>query len=311
MSGGWTVWVLSGLASYVGVSSSAGSSTASSSAASSSGSSSGVFSVVGILGMVSILVGIVAVILISLRAVLGESLIPWPVLVLACTCVALYLIVMYKWRGTGISTPDYQSGHSFVQMVHNTEYGRRYFYFWFRKPLDTSGQCDVYLITNDGTTGLHWTLLVRMGGLRINLPYLSIEINTDDSMKEMIPTMRQFKKLPTAAKFKGSITDRSIKELCKMADMVRSEMGSYNITSSNCQNFCNEVLKRMNLSTQTTTVEGLRKTASTVAVHAAMDVVSTTVIVVTVATAGTSLIVPFLGIAAAGAAGAALYNRLR
>jgi len=288
---GLTGWVLSGLASYVGVSSSA------SSSAAGSGSGSGVL--VGIpVGAVGILIGIVAVILIPLQAIMEVTLIPWPVLVLA-VAASLCLIAMYK----STSTPDYQSGHSFVQMVCNTEYGRRYFCLWFRKLLDTPGRCDVYLITNGGTTGLHWTLLVKMRGSRINLPYLSIEIYTDGSMEKMISTMRQLKKLPTAAKFKGFITNRSIKELCKMADIVQSEMGSYNIKSRNCQNFCNKLLTRMNLPPETTTVQELTETAANSAVAA------TAVLVVTVATAGASpFIIPFLGIAAVCAA---LYNHLR
>ena len=309
--GGWIMagWVLSGLASCVGVSSSASSSAASSSSASSSSSCSSVFSAVGT-AVGTGMGGIVAVILILLmQAILDATLIPWPVLVVSVlvllAMVALCLIVMWK-----VTTPDHQSGHPFVQMVCNTEYGRRYLCLWFRKPLDTPGRYDVYLITNGGNTNLHWTLLVRMRGLRIYLPYLSIEINTDVGMKEMIPIMRQFKdsEPPTTAKSMGSVTDKSIKQLCNLADTVRSEMGSYDITSSNCQDFCNKVLERMNLPTHTTTVQELRETASTAAATGAVTAATATV-VVTIATAGASpFILPFMGIAVACAV---LYNRLR
>ena len=302
-------WVLSGLASCVGVSSSASSSAASSSSASSSSSCSSVFSAVGT--AVGVIVAIILILL--MQAILDATLIPWPVLVVLRLVAALVLLVasirlIMVWIRKG-TTPDHQSGHPFVQMVCNTEYGRRYLCLWFRKPLDTPGRYDVYLITNGGNTSLHWTLLVRMRGLRINLPYLSIEINTDVGMKEMIPIMRQFEELPTIAnaKLKGSVTDRSIKELCNMADTVRSEMGSYDITSSNCQDFCNKVLKRMNLPTHTTTVQELRETASTAAANGAVTAATATV-VVTIATAGASpFILPFIGIAVACAV---LYNRL-
>lgn len=127
--------------------------------------------------------------------------------------------------------------------------------------MDIPGQCRVYLMKRDGGTGLHWALLVKINRSDIHLPYLSIEVNTDEGLNNLIPTMRQFNEIPTSAIPKG-LVDISIKELCQMADTICNNMGNYQLTSRNCQTFCNELLEKVNLPQETTTVEELRNVAN-------------------------------------------------
>lgn len=174
--------------------------------------------------------------------------------------VAASLVVLYIMSTSG-STPDHQSGQPYVQMVSNTEYRHRYFRFCLKKALDIRGRYDVYLVTGGGDLGLHWCLLVKMIRPDLHLPYLSIDLTTDDDWEHFIPTMSQLSELPTSAMSKGFV-DISIKDLCEMADTIRSKMGSFNLASRNCQTFCNELLKEMNLPTETTTIEGFENVAT-------------------------------------------------
>lgn len=167
--------------------------------------------------------------------------------------VAASLVVLYIMSTLG-STPDHQSGQPYVQMVSNTKYGRRNIRLCLKKALDIPGRYDVYLVTGGGDLGLHWCLLVKMIRRDVHLPYLSIDLTTDDDWEHFIPTMSQFSELPTSATSKGFV-DISIKDLCEMADTIRSKMGRFDLTSRNCQTFCNELLKEMNLPTETTTFE--------------------------------------------------------
>ena len=198
------------------------------------------------------ILGVTAIVLLLLP--LKVTLIGVPIIVVASA-------VSYMRKGTCASTPYQQSGQPFVEMMCNTEYRSRYLRFCFRKALDIPGQCHVYLMKRDGGTGLHWALLIKMNRSDIHLPYLSIEVTTDDSFNELIPTMRQFNEFPTSAISKGFV-DISIKELCQMADTICYKMGNYQLTSHNCQTFCNELLEKMNLPQETTTFEELRNVAN-------------------------------------------------
>lgn len=157
-----------------------------------------------------------------------------------------------------------QSGRRFVPMVRNSEYGQRHLRLCFRKPLHIRGNCDVYLMTGQGQTGLHWRLLVRMNELTIALPVLSIEINTPD-LQELIAVIRRYREVPIGAKFKGYVQGISIMDIYELADQVQGEMQKYQLVSRNCQDFCNDVLERLNLPTETTTAGGIKSTVFTTA----------------------------------------------
>lgn len=140
-----------------------------------------------------------------------------------------------------------ESEREFARMVRDTEYGQEAL-------LDTPGNYDVYLMKG-GQSGLHWSLLVRMNNSRKALPFLSIEVNTDATLSKLIPTMRQFENAPEAAKRQGYARNVSLMQLCKLADRVKQRMCIYNLAASNCQDFCNNILKELGFSTHTTTAK--------------------------------------------------------
>lgn len=56
------------------------------------------------------------------------------------------------------------------------------------------------------------------------------------------------------AKIRGTKEDTTIKEVCEIADAVRRGMQYYRLLDNNCQHFCNNVLERLGLETERTTV---------------------------------------------------------
>ena len=106
-----------------------------------------------------------------------------------------------------------------------------------------------------GTKQLHWLLLVKM--FRSKLPYLTLEITTNSDLCELIPTIRTISENETeiGASVKPqdsvtSITDvgsykGTLHDLCQFADKVVEDMKSYNLITSNCQHFCNNLLRKI------------------------------------------------------------------
>ena len=88
----------------------------------------------------------------------------------------------------------------------------------------------------------NWYFLVRTKDS--TLPYISIEIRTTD-LRNLVPFTCEVDSLNAdtssdIGEYKGSLLS-----LCEMADRVVQDMGSYDLLTSNCQTFCNELLKRM------------------------------------------------------------------
>ena len=160
-----------------------------------------------------------------------------------------------------------QSGRRFVQMVRNSEYGQRRLRLCFRKPLHTRGNYDVYLMKGQGQTRLHWRLLVRNSDSRITLPVLSVEINTPD-MRQLTPIIRRFRGVPNGAEYQGCVPGISMMDIYELADQVQLQMKKYELTSSNCQDFCNYILEKLNLPTHTTTAGGIKNAVVSTAVVA-------------------------------------------
>lgn len=53
---------------------------------------------------------------------------------------------------------------------------------------------------------------------------------------------------------RGIKKETTIKEICEIADEVRRGMGRFNMLDNNCQHFCNNVLQRLGLQTERTTI---------------------------------------------------------
>lgn len=105
-----------------------------------------------------------------------------------------------------------------------------------------------------GKEQLHWFLLVKM--FRSKLSYLTLEISTTD-LCDLIPILRSVSSennensksqdlvedpmcITDTGTYKGTLYD-----LCQVADKVVEEMKSYNLVTSNCQHFCNNLLRKI------------------------------------------------------------------
>ena len=146
----------------------------------------------------------------------------------------------------GQQSQDY--GRPFVQMVkENSKYGPM-----FR----VTTQYKVKL--SHGTRrNVHWFLMVKVK--ESDLPYLTIEITTTN-LTDLIPTTRiiepssgcweAFSQRPE----KVGVYNGSLQSLCQEADRVVGEMECYNLLTSNCQHFCNNLLRKIGLRTFPTTI---------------------------------------------------------
>eukprot|EP00731_Ephydatia_muelleri_P003631 Em0001g3631a len=168
-----------------------------------------------------------------------------------CMFVFVY-ICNHKTTGTLASKRNFFSIRSL-----NTEYSRRNLRNCFTRTLDIRGPYNVCL----DNTSYHWILLFKPMDRRLNwLPILSIEITTDDEHKSIIPVMKKYKELPTPVCYKGSV-EISMCELCAIGDRVLSKMESYELTTRNCQTFCNAILVELGLTPERTTVETVKSAA--------------------------------------------------
>ena len=116
----------------------------------------------------------------------------------------------------------------------------------------------------------HWYMLVHCVQEGSDFPYLRLEIVTDGKGK-IIPLTRELKNdgykltgcstltsdgdvsrmcemsLDLSQLEKVGTVRISIEHLCKKAEDVRLEMGEYRMFTSNCQQFCNNVIKALGL----------------------------------------------------------------
>ena len=136
--------------------------------------------------------------------------------------------------GSSSSSSSSSSGttlidESFAKMIQSTEY---------RVLLDAVVTIEVYL----NREGWHWFLLVKMKDTEYK--FVTVEITTSD-MQNLVRTMR-IRESAKGSDFVGDYTG-SFKNLCQIADCVVDDMGSYNLFTSNCQHFCNNLLLRIGL----------------------------------------------------------------
>ncbi len=144
------------------------------------------------------------------------------------------------------SGSNVQDGRPFKEMVKKTAYGNL---------VRVHSNYEVSLVHRQ----LHWLLMVKM--MDSDEPYISMEIVTSN-MFDIIPVMREiqetelgcFGTLFSAAPTKVGIFNGTLIELCGKADTVVKRMDRYNLLTSNCQHFCNNVLQGLGLRTFPTTV---------------------------------------------------------
>ena len=116
----------------------------------------------------------------------------------------------------------------------------------YKEVMDTQANYEVWAVHDD----LHWFLMIKGEGA-FDLPYITIEIITDNFV-DMTPVVRLVRvnhsnrSLPKPEKVgtyggKG----KTLRDLCKNADSVATDMRVYNALNSNCQHFCNNLLKKL------------------------------------------------------------------
>lgn len=127
--------------------------------------------------------------------------------------------------------PAHSHGHPFAEMVkNNPHYGE-----W------SDADKIVYDISLVHCQ-LHWKLLVKKTNSK-QLPFITFEIRTDD-MKNLVPWQDTFSVSSVSASYVGTYVG-TLKSLAQMADAIVEEMQHYDLLTSNCQVFCNKMLKRM------------------------------------------------------------------
>jgi hypothetical protein len=127
-------------------------------------------------------------------------------------------------------------GKSFVEMVNGSDY----------KPvIHTSSSYEVRIINPESA---HWLILVKMKGS--GFPYLTFEITTSNG-SDLLETTRA---VSDESSEEVGDYDGDLYGLCQIADEVVKEMAEYNFFTSNCQQFCNNLLQKMGLPTYPPTI---------------------------------------------------------
>ena len=137
------------------------------------------------------------------------------------------------WEKCQKSSRDRDCGRPFLEMLRDhCQYGP-----WIK----AHAAYEVRLVHHNSI--LHWYLLLRPKGTS-TLPYISMEVTTSN-MSNLIPVTRNFESYDVNQVSDLGTYEGTLYYLCELADKVVEEMESYDLFSSNCQTFCNNLLKRM------------------------------------------------------------------
>ena len=139
----------------------------------------------------------------------------------------------YTWKNSVTKQPAnaFACGRSFVEMTQeHHQYGLL---------INVRTTYEVKLVHRESA---HWYFLVRTKDS--TLPYISIEIRTTD-LSDLVPFTCEIHSLNADTSSDIGEYEGSLLSLCELADRVVRDMGSYDLLTSNCQTFCNELLKRM------------------------------------------------------------------
>ena len=90
--------------------------------------------------------------------------------------------------------------------------------------------------------GLHWYLLVKTRDS--TLPYFSLEIRTTN-LSDLVRFTCNIDTLSADVSLDVGIYEGTLLSLCQLVDRVVKQMENYDLLTSNCQTFCNELLKKM------------------------------------------------------------------
>ena len=90
----------------------------------------------------------------------------------------------------------------------------------------------------------HWYLLVKIKDPDSTAPYVSLEVRTTD-LSDLVQFTREIDSLKPGISSDVGDYEGTLLSLYELADRVVKEMDSYDLLTSNCQTFCNKLLKMM------------------------------------------------------------------
>lgn len=129
------------------------------------------------------------------------------------------------------SNSYFRYGKPFVQLVQGHPH---YGYL-----MEVDSVYEVELVHREGC---HWYVLVKTQGS--TLPYVSLEVRTTN-LSDLVEFCCSQDSLNAGSSTSVGVYKGTLNSLCHLADTVVKEMDSYDLLSSNCQTFCNKLLKRM------------------------------------------------------------------
>lgn len=137
------------------------------------------------------------------------------------------------WEKCQKSSRDRDYGRPFIEMLRDHhQYGP-----WIK----AHAVFEVRLVHRNSIH--HWYILLRPKGTS-TLPYISMEVTTSD-MSDLVPVTRNFESYDASQVSDLGTYEGTLFNLCELADRVVEEMENYNLFSSNCQTFCNKLLKKI------------------------------------------------------------------
>lgn len=98
-------------------------------------------------------------------------------------------------------------------------------------------------------THYHWFVVLKVDSMH---QVISIEITTMP-MNKIVPTIVIYKDECPESILVGTLRLK-FSRLVELADRVVEEMGTYSLFSTNCQDFCNRLFKKLDLKTYSTTL---------------------------------------------------------
>ena len=107
-----------------------------------------------------------------------------------------------------------------------------------------SGAKKIYRVYLNKESYIHWYIILHHEEEGTTYPFLTIEISSSgkDCVK-IIPVMKILKQEEVNNEWKlPDDIEIKLDTLCEIADKIVTEMGDYNVLTSNCQHFCNNLL---------------------------------------------------------------------
>ena len=109
-----------------------------------------------------------------------------------------------------------------------------------------SGAKKIYCVYLNKESYIHWYIILHHEAEGTTYPFLTIEISSSGKdCVNITPKMNILEQEKINTKWKLSDIEIKLDTLCEIADKIVTEMGDYNVLTSNCQHFCNNLLLKL------------------------------------------------------------------